>query len=167
MPKKRKPEPWEVTAEDIEREKQRLLDNKSKFPALSLIVDKLPDGYDPEMQPETHDQVKFRNAVIGMTERREVEDILCITDPAPDIFVQYKYLDDGLYLDVPHITPQMPRFGAWVDMIHDLDLKVIDNEPYGYQVNCGLDGEKAFRLGLAALKCQGAIAHALDVNDMR
>ena len=162
MPKKRKPEPWEVTKEDIEREVQRMRDNASKYPSLRLIVDKYPEGYDPDRQPETKSQIKLKRRVDKVTSDPRGQ--IYVVDVPTGVGADLHMIDGSLILDMPAVNPAQVGFARFVDIVHDAGFKIIDNAPDGYQIDLGHDTESAFHLCIAAIRAQGALATELDVS---
>ena len=113
MPKKRKPEPWEVTKEDIEREVQRMRDNASKYPSLRLIVDKYPEGYDPDRQPETKSQIKLKRRVDKVTSDPRGQ--IYVVDVPTGVGADLHMIDGSLILDMPAVNPAQVGFARFVD----------------------------------------------------
>lgn len=162
MPDKREPEDWEVTKEDIERERQTLEDNVSKYPSLRLILDKIGDAADPQRAPTTRSQVKFRKLLLEFIKDPTRIDTLSATDVPTNIYAQYVFEEGQLIMDAGELMAHDPGFADWVDNIHDRDLILRDYHGV-FQVACE-DVNDAYELGIASIRAQGAMANEIEAE---
>lgn len=150
----------EVTKDDIDREIQRLRDNVSKYPALELVLRDYPDEYDPTEAPTTPSQKKAMRAITEYM-RESTDAHLTVDDEPTGMFVDYAHEDGGVSLGVSNLDPHMHKgFAAFVDIVHDYDLSIVDRYPCGYSVIVP-NPQVAFTLGMAGLRAQGALATQL------